>query len=137
MIKLVHFLHRKFPEIFGENEYETLLKEVEEERNENIGLAIERALLLLPETVGHLIANHIAMSKMNSAFYTDHPEFRDKKDIVASVIEMVEGQNPHLTGDYQAILAKAVPVIKDRIKITEGLNTTTVSEPSREFHGVV
>jgi len=109
----------------------------EEERNEIIGLAVEKALLLLPETVGHLIANHIAMSKINSTFYADHPEFRDKKDIVASVIEMVEGQNPQLTGDYEAILVKAVPAIKDRIKITEGLNTTTVSEPNRELHGVI
>ena len=111
----------------------------EEERNEIIGLAVERALLLLPETVGHLIVNHIAMSKMNAAFYTDpdHSEFRDKKDIVASVIEMVEGQNPHLTGDYQAILAKAVPAITERIKTTKGLDTTTISEPNREFHGVI
>ena len=108
-----------------------------EERNEIIGLAVEKALLLLPETVGHLITNHIAMSKINSAFYAGHREFRDKKDIVASVIEMVEGQNPQLTGDYEALLAEAVPAIKDRIKITEGLNTTTVSGPNRELHGVL
>jgi len=137
MIKLVNFLHRKFPEIFGENEYETLLKEVEEERNEIIGLAIERALLLLPETVGHLIANHIAMNKINSTFYADHPEFKNKKDIVVSVIEMIEGQNPQLTGDYEAILAKAVPAIKERIKTTEGMDITTASEPNRNLHGII
>lgn len=100
----------------------------EEEKEEIIGLAVERALLMLPETVGHLITNHFAMTKLNSEFYKDYPEFTEKKDVVASVIEMVEGENP--LDDYENLLKKAVPKIRERIKTVKNLDMK-VSEPDR------
>lgn len=107
----------------------------EEERNEIINLAVEKALLMLPETVGNLITNHLAMSKINSTFYKEHPEFQDKKDIVASVIEMISGENPLI--DYKDLLIKAVPKIRERILITGSLDMKNVSEPNRKFNGVI
>jgi len=141
MIKLVNFLHEKFPEIFNENEYETLLKEVEEEKQELSALTTERDLLLLPDTVGALLQNHAFMNKTNSQFYKDHPEYKDKKELVASVIESVEGQHPF--EKYDKLMELALPEIKRRAKLTSNLNmTSVVNEPDRDLsdtlnHGVL
>ena len=102
-----------------------------EEKEEIIGLAVERAMLMLPDTVGHLISNHMAMTKMNAKFYKDHPEFKDKKDIVAAVVEMVEGENP--LDDYEDLLKKALPKIEERIKTVKKLDTATSEKPDRDF----
>jgi len=102
-----------------------------EEKEEIINLAVERALLMLPDTVGHLIQNHMTMTKLNSEFYKSHPEFKDKKDIVAAVIEMVESENP--LDDYENLLKRAVPKINARIKTVEPLNIAVNLVPDRDF----
>ena len=96
----------------------------EEEKQEIIEAAVEKALLMIPEVVGNMMTNHVAMAKINSSFYAKHPEFKDKKDIVVSVIEMLEGQDP--TVDYKDILKKAVPEIRKRIDISFGGNSRRV-----------
>lgn len=104
----------------------------EEEKNEIINLAIERAMLMLPEVVGNLMTNHAMMNKMNSKFYSEHPEFKDKKSIVASVVEMVEGKNP--LEAYDKILELSIPEIKKRIEMTKDLNMDKVIDiPNRDF----
>ena len=108
----------------------------EEEKNEIIDKAVEKALLMLHEVVGNLITQHVALNKMNSEFYAAHPEFKDKKDVVASIIEMLDGENPLM--DYKDLLIKAVPKIRERIKITEGLDTEKVnSNPNRNLNGEI
>jgi len=108
----------------------------EEEKQEIIDKAVEKSMLILPEVVGNLITQHIALSKLNTEFYSTHPEFKDKKDIVASVIEMLDGENPLI--DYKELLIKAVPKIKERISITDSLNTKTVNEETnKNFNGVI
>lgn len=103
-----------------------------EERQEIIDAAVEKALLVLPETMGSLITDHITMAKLNSQFYKDHPEFKDDKDIVASVIEKIDGENPLL--DYKEKLGKAVPEIKRRIDTVKSLDMKNVSSnPSRTY----
>ena len=100
--------------------------------SEAIDKAVERALLVLPDTVGSLLADHVAMSKITSDFYEKYPEFKDHKDAVMSVIEAVDGKNPLL--DYKDKLKKAVPEIRERIKTVEKLNMTSVSSnPSRAY----
>lgn len=107
----------------------------ESEKQEIIDAAVEKALLMLPEVVGNLMANNAAMAKLNSEFYKDHPEFRDHKEAVASVIEMVEGKDP--TVDYKDILAKAVPEIKRRIATVGSLDTKKVTKNlDRNFRNV-
>jgi len=107
----------------------------EKEKEEIINKAVERALLMLPDTVGNLIANHVALSKLNSKFYADHPEFKDKKDIVTSVVEMIEGKNP--LSKYEDILKEAVPEIKRRIDTLKPLDMERVKVPNLSFkdHG--
>jgi len=97
----------------------------EEEKEEIINKAVEKALLMLPEVVGNLMTHHIAMSKINAKFYADHPEFRDHKEAVVSVIEKVEGANPLLK--YEEILNIAIPEIRSRIETEKNLNTDSVS----------
>lgn len=104
----------------------------EKEREEIINAAVERAMLALPETVGHLITNHMSMMKLNEEFYTEHPEFKERKDVVAAVMEMVEGENP--LAEYKDLLAKAVPKIKERLVIVKDIDMTTVNRtPNRDF----
>lgn len=103
-----------------------------EEKQEIINAAVEKALLLLPETVGNLITEHVALTEINSEFYKNHPEFKDKKDIVASVIEKVDGENPLL--NYKDLLGRAVPEIQRRIETVKALDTETVSpNPDRAY----
>jgi len=62
--------------------------------NEAVNKSIEKMLLIMPETIGSLITSHIALNRINSKFYADYPEFKDKKNIVQSVVEMIEDKNP-------------------------------------------
>lgn len=104
----------------------------EEEKNEIIDMAVEKALLLLPETVGALMANHAAMAEINKKFYSDYPEFKNNRDAVMSVVEKIEGENPLL--DHKGILKKAVPEIRKRIETLKKTNMTTISaNPNRQF----
>ena len=104
----------------------------EEEKQEIIDLAVQKAMLMLPEVVGNLMAQHAALSKLNSKFYADHPEFKEHKPVVASVIEKVEGSNPLIK--YEDLLAKAVPEIKKRLLTIKDLKLTEAHPPlNRNF----
>lgn len=106
-----------------------------EERQEIIDAAVERALLVLPDTVGSLITDHVALNKINTEFYAKYPELRDKKDIVASVIEKIDGESPAL--DYKDLLEKAVPEIRKRVEIVGSLDMEKVSpNPSRTYEAL-
>ena len=72
------------------------------------------------------------MSKINAEFYKNHPEFKNHKQTVASVIEKINGENPFL--DHKDLLGKAVPEIQRRIETVGSLNMETVqSNPSRAY----
>lgn len=102
---------------------------------EAINKSIEKMLLTLPETMGNLIASHVALNKINTKFYADYPEFKDKKDVVATIVEMVEGKNP--LESYENILKQAVPEIRERINTLKNLNMTTVTNnPDRDFKSI-
>ena len=106
-----------------------------EEKEEIINAAVERTLLSIPEVIGNLMANHAALHKINLKFYQEHPEFRGKKDVVQSIVEMVEGKNPLLS--YEEILTKAVPEIKQRLLIMGDLNMTEIKRDiPRDFSHV-
>lgn len=109
-----------------------------EERQEIIDAAVEKALLALPEIVGSLIMNQVNLIKMNKSFYEKYPEFKECKPLVASVLEMVEGQNPGL--EQEQLLEKAVPFIRERIKSVNLLDTLSVNRPKakdRDLSGLL
>jgi len=112
----------------------------EEEKNEIIDMVVdrvmdmtvERLLLSIPETVGHLMASSVALKTTNEEFYKKYKEFSKHRDVVASVVEMTEGKNPLLS--HKELLEKAVPDIKRRIKTMNGLDMKTVtSKPNLTF----
>jgi len=96
-----------------------------EERQEIIDASVEKALLLLPTVVGNLIVNQTALSKLTTEFYKEHPDFRDNKDAVRSIVEMLEGQSPGRS--YTDILKDAVPKIQERIRLMKDLDTSTIT----------
>ena len=107
----------------------------EEEKEEIIAAAVEKTLLLIPEVIGNLMANHAALHKINAKFYGDYPEFTKNKDVVQSVVEMLEGKNP-LT-EYPDLLEKAVPEVRKRLEIMKNINLSDMpSEIPRDFSNV-
>lgn len=108
----------------------------EEEKAEIIDKTVEKALLMLPEVVGNMMAQHVLLTKLNSKFYADNSEFKDHKQIVASVVEMVDGSNPGVP--YEELLKMAIPEIKHRISTSSKLDLASVtSSPSRDFNGAI
>ena len=104
----------------------------EEERRDIIEQAKQEFMLIMPEVIGNLMANHAAFAKMNSKFYKDYPEFAEYKHVVVSVIEKIDGDDT-LEG-YEEKLKKAVPIIRERIKIEKGLEMQKVADrPNRNF----
>ena len=110
-------------------------KERREIIEEAVNKAVEKTLLSIPEVIGNLMASHAILHKINTKFYSDYPEFKDKKDVVASVVEMVEGKNPLAT--YEDILKQSVPKIRERILTMKNLDMENVnSKPNRDFKGL-
>lgn len=104
----------------------------ESEKVEIINKAIEKMLLILPETIGTLLASQVALHRLNTDFYAKYPEFKNQRNIVTAVIEMVEGRNP--LESYEKILENSVLEIRERIKVTKGLDMQNVSKtPNRDF----
>ncbi len=107
-------------------------KERQEIIEEAVNKAVEKTLLLIPEIVGNLMSSHAALHKINTKFYSDYPEFKDKKDVVASVVEMIESKNP--LAKYEEILKKSVPEIRQRMLTLKNLNMENVSKtPNRDL----
>lgn len=99
---------------------------------EAVNRAVEKTLLLIPETIGNLMVQHAILNRLNKELYSENPRFKDHKDIVRSVIEMVEGENPF--EKYEEILKKSVPKIQKRIDSIKLLDTKKVSEnPDRTY----
>jgi len=122
---------KSWTEKFVRNLVEKLFSE---KRQEVIDEAVEKALLMLPEVVGNMMTQHVVLNKINKQFYSDYPEFKDKKDIVASIVEMTEGKNP--LDKYEKILKEAVPKIRERINTLQNMDTSLVSSrPDLKVHG--
>lgn len=105
----------------------------DEERQSIINEAVEKALLTLPEVIGNIITNQMTLVRTNREFYEKHPEFASRKDVVASVVEKLDGE--HIGATYAEILNKAVPLIRDRMKTVEKLEPEfkTLRRPSRDL----
>ena len=98
-----------------------------------IDRAVEKALLLIPEVIGNLITHHISVNKINKDFYTKNPELQKHRELVASVIEKVEGNN--LPMEYSKLIDMALPEIQKRVKETKGLDMETIEPPSLSYNG--
>lgn len=101
----------------------------EKEKEEIVQAVFERFLLKIPEIMGNLMINHAVEHKLNKEFYEKYKEFKNHTDIVMSMVEKVEGENTF--EKYENILEKAVPRIREAIKLKKGLNMSDVSKPDK------
>jgi len=97
----------------------------EEEKTEIIDKAVEKALLMLPKVVGNLMAEQAEVAKLNKELYSKNPDFKGNEQVVRSVVEQIDSENPGLK--YEDILKKSIPIIKERIKTSNSLNLENVS----------
>ena len=100
--------------------------------------AIEAAIRKLPEVVTRMVASTTAQQAMTKDFYGRNAGFEDHKVTVTSVVEEVESAHPEL--DYDAILKKAEPIIKEKIeavKCAEDLPLDLPKEVNLEGNGVL
>jgi hypothetical protein len=107
------------------------LKQIEALFDRKIEKAKEKILLALPEVWSNLALEMKAQAEVAEKFYTDHPEFKNHKDIVQHMIAIKDGENPLLS--IQDKLGKAVPDIKRRIEETKGLSMNVNPNPSLEY----
>jgi hypothetical protein len=105
-----------------------------EEEDRIINKAVEKTLLAIPEVVGNLIMSQIDMVRLNKSFYESNPEFKTSKELVASLVEKIENENPGLK--YEEILSRAVPFIKERIASMKNLDVAKVTKPSRDLSSI-
>jgi len=106
----------------------------EEEKQQIIDAAVEKALLLLPSVMGNLMAQQATYSRLTSQFYKDHPSFAKHKDVVAACIEKVDGSFPTLP--YEEKLKRAIPDIEATIKTLSVAGTQEVQgKPNRQYDG--
>lgn len=104
----------------------------QEEHNKIVQEVIESVLLRMPEVIGNLMSHHAMVNKINKEFYEKNKDFLAHKDIVAAVIESLEGKNP--AKKYEDIVQEAIPEIRQKINTMKSLNTTSInSAPSRSM----
>jgi len=95
--------------------------DISDQEFNNLVLAVtEKVLLRMPEVIGNLMMNHAETQKLSKKFYSDYPEFKDNQLAVKSVLEQVEQENSGMT--YDKVLAKAAPMIKERLGQVKGLD---------------
>lgn len=92
-----------------------------------INIAVERALLMLPEVVESLITQKAFNRKAAVKFFQDNKDFTGNMKFVQDVIEKTELANPGLT--YEEILQKATPEIKKGLMAFKTLDFKTVTKP--------
>lgn len=105
----------------------------DEQVEDIINKAVERALMKLPDVVGTLFTNVAKKAKLSREFYNDHPEFKNHIELVVSICEQLEGQNPNRP--IADILKDAVPEIQKKIGLVKNLEFNVVDQPKTNFHG--
>ncbi|RLC21490.1 MAG: hypothetical protein DRH93_11675 [Deltaproteobacteria bacterium] len=101
--------------------------ELTQEQMDNLVFKItEKVLVRMPDVIGHLIMEHSSIHKMTKGFYDKHPEFKNDAHSVRSIISKLEKED--VTMEYDAILEKAVPLIKRRMKSVSELSFDKIDE---------
>jgi DNA-directed RNA polymerase len=107
--------------------------ELTDRENAIVNLAMEKALRMLPEVVVKLMEQKTSMLRIKEQFYKENEAFLKHKDIVASVIEEVEGKNPGK--QYEDLLTLATPLIKARIGTIGSLDMKKGTRPAARAFG--
>ena len=96
--------------------------------DELVNVAAQEALRSLPLINENIIKRSAVLHEMSRKFYEDNKDLEAHKDMVAKVIERIEGQNPGM--DFDKILLKAAPMAREAIKAEEKILTSSVTKSS-------
>lgn len=111
------------------NEEKIVKYDLTNEQVDNIvSLVIERVLTRMPKVIGNLMAQQATANKVKKDFYKKYPEFEKHKDVVVDVVGKIEGKN--LTLSLEQIMEKAIPEIRQKIKMKQELDVDNV----KTFH---
>lgn len=105
----------------------------EQEKEEIIQAATERALLTLPNVISALMESHTKMAQIKKTFFDKHKEFKDYPGIVGPIIERIEGNNT--LERYDRILEMAVPEIQKAIRLKGRMNNSLVTSKPNTYLG--
>jgi hypothetical protein len=84
------------------------------EREEQlVNIAVERALLLMPEAVQNMITSKTMTRELARKFFAENKDFSEHLDLVQAVIEKTELDNPGVP--YSKILEMATPLVKEKL----------------------
>jgi hypothetical protein len=119
------FISKEESEILGLGADEDLLNEI---LSRVYNAAIEKALTKLPEVVSRMVANTAANKAMTKEFYSKNERFVGHKEIVASVVQEMDAQNPGK--NYSEILEEAAPIIEQKIETIEKQKSLLLDKPS-------
>ena len=106
---------------------ETQIVDLTKEQFDNIvSVVVEKVLNNMPAIMGNLMSQQAIKNKVRKDFYDKHSEFNDHKDVVGHVVSKIEGEN--LTTPLDIIMERAVPIIKERIKVKESVDLNSVQD---------
>jgi len=94
----------------------------------------ELMYLNMPTIIGNLINQHLNNMKVRDGLYTKKPEFKKRPDIVASIMQKVEGSNPLLKPEE--IIEKAIPEIEKLLNTVKSIDLETIGKrPNLNING--
>ena len=102
-----------------------------EEHEAIVADAIEGMLKKLPEIVSNIMVSNAAYAELSVKFFDDNPDFVNHKEIVRSVVQMTESDNP--TKNYDEIFKLAIPEIKRQIAIKGKVSMEPVVKESLDL----
>jgi hypothetical protein len=85
----------------------------------------ERMYLRMSSIIGSLITEHMGKYRLKQEVLSQHKEFKEHPDIVASVLMQTEAENT--LDDMREIVRKAIPEIERRIERLKGIDVHTLS----------
>ena len=119
------FISKEECEMLGTRLDEELLNEI---LSRVYNAAIEKAITKLPEVVSRMVASTTATQAMTNDFFKRNKDFENHKEIVASVIQEIDSQNPGM--NYDEILKDAESIIIEKIIATYKKETLQLDKPS-------
>ena len=119
------FISKEECEMLGTRLDEELLNEI---LSRVYNAAIEKAITKLPEVISRMVASKTATQAMTNDFFKRNKDFENHKEIVASVIQEIDSQNPGM--NYDEILKDAESIIIEKIIATYKKETLQLDKPS-------
>jgi hypothetical protein len=92
-----------------------------------IQAAVERALLMMPEAIEHLILQKTITKKIAEEFFKENKDFSAHLDLMQEIIEKTEMDNPGV--NYGKIIELATPAIRTKLQTLSKMNYQKVDRP--------